>query len=263
MSYLILSFIFLFGLIIGSFLNCLVWRLYSGEGMTKRSYCPQCKAQISWYDNIPVVSFVLLKGKCRHCQEKISLQYPLIELATGLLFLLAWRQVLGTGFPSYEFQVTSLIELLRYFFIIAVMLMILIFDARWYLIPDKITLPAIAILFPLNLLVGFEWQNLLISGIIGGSFFLFQHIISRGKWVGGGDIRMGVLMGVALGLTGLAVALFLAYIIGSLVGIGLMLAGKKKWSSQVPFGIFLSTGSLVALFWGAELADWYLGLLYL
>jgi prepilin signal peptidase PulO-like enzyme (type II secretory pathway) len=263
MELFFLFFIFLLGLIIGSFLNCLVWRVYSGEGMTKRSYCPKCKHQIAWYDNVPVLSFILLKGKCRHCQEKISYQYPLIELVTGLLFLLSWWHIMGTGVPSYEFQVTSLVELLCYWLIVFVMLAIFVFDARWYLIPDKITLPAIAVIFVLNLYLGFNWQNLVISGIIGGSFFLLQFVISRGKWIGGGDIRMGVLMGVALGLTGLAVALFLAYIIGSLVGISLMALGRKKWGSQVPFGIFLSTGCLISLFWGAELANWYLGLLYL
>jgi len=227
--------------------------------MSKRSYCPNCHEQIAWYDNLPVLSFALLKGKCRHCEQPISWQYPLIELATGLLFVLAWLKVGGSD--CYGLWVMGCVELLRYIFIIAVMLMILVFDARWYLIPDKITLPAIVLVFPLSLMSGFEWQDLAISGIIGGGFFLFQFLVSRGRWIGGGDIRMGVLMGAALGLKGLIIALFLAYILGSVIGLALLGLGKKEWGSQIPFGIFLSTGTLIALFYGTQLADWYLRLL--
>jgi prepilin signal peptidase PulO-like enzyme (type II secretory pathway) len=275
MTYLILIFVFLFGLIIGSFLNCLIWRVYKGEGMWNRSYCPKCKKQIAWYDNIPVLSFCLLGGKCRHCQKAISWQYPIIELIMGILFLIAFytnfqvASIINLQIPPAPFikggvsqflifNFKFLIELFRDWFLIAVMIVVFVIDLRWYLILDIVVLPAAAIVFILNLILGISWQNLLISGIIGGSFFLIQFLISKGKWIGGGDIRLGLLMGLALGWPNILVALFLAYFIGSIVGIGLILAGKKKWGGEVPLGTFLSVTTVIALFWGSRILDWYI-----
>ena len=253
-------FIFLFGLIIGSFLNCLIWRLHKEESMLGRSYCPKCRAQIAWYDNIPILSYLALGGKCRHCHKKISLQYPIVELSTGILFALAvfinckLDIINCLQITNYKLQIT----LLRDWYIIAVMIVIFIYDLRWYLILDKITLPSIVIVFLLNLASGMNWQNMLFSGIIGGSFFLLQFVVSRGKWIGGGDIRLGALMGVALGWPNILMALFIAYIMGSIVGVGMILAKKKQWGSQIPFGVFLSVATLIALFWGQDLINWYL-----
>ena len=117
MFYLTLFFIFIFGLIIGSFLNCLVWRLHTGEGMMNRSYCPKCKQQIAWYDNIPVLSFVLLGGKCRHCRQKISWQYPVVELATGIFFLITAicnNFVYLDLIANYKLLITGFIILYRF-----------------------------------------------------------------------------------------------------------------------------------------------------
>jgi len=278
MPYLISSFIFLFGLIIGSFLNCLIWRVYKGESMGGRSRCPKCKKQIAWYDNIPVLSFLCLGGKCRHCGRSISLQYPLVELTAGLLFLAAWQNELRImnyelWFFNLDFIIHNslfIIQILRDWFIISAMIVIFIIDLRWYLILDVVTLPAMAVVFVLNLVLYLKspnplyqgdvisWQNMVVSGIIGGSFFLIQFLISRGKWIGGGDIRLGVLMGLALGWPNVLTAIFLAYFIGSLVGIGLILAGKKKWGSKVPLGTFLAVSSVITLLWGERLINWYL-----
>jgi len=234
-------------------LNCLIWRLHSEESIMGRSYCPKCRKQIVWYDNIPVFSFLFLGGKCRYCKKKISVQYPVVEFITGILFTLAF--IYAPLHPSQEGN------LLRSFFIISVMIIIFIYDLRWYLILDKVTIPAGIIVFFINILLDFNWINLLISGIIGSSFFLFQFIISRGKWIGGGDIRLGALMGLALGWPMVILAIFLAYLIGSVVGIGLILGGKKKWGSMVPLGVFLSTASIITLFWGSEILSWYLGII--
>lgn len=264
-----LFFIFLFGLIIGSFLNCLIWRLHTGESMMDRSHCPKCKKQIAWYDNIPVMSFLILGGKCRHCAKKISWQYPIVELATGLLFLLGWQveaanfgfnlSKIGLQFNGANASIFFL-TILRDWFLIAVMLIIFIYDLRWYLILDIVSLPACLIVFILNILLGFSWQSLVISGIIGGSFFLIQFLVSKGKWIGGGDIRLGLLMGLALGWPGVAVAIMIAYFTGSIVGLGLIAGGKKKWGSEVPLGVFLSFASIVALFWGDKIINWYFSL---
>ncbi|MFH1822190.1 MAG: prepilin peptidase [Patescibacteria group bacterium] len=273
MEYLILFFLLIFGLIIGSFLNCLIWRLHKNESLLDRSYCPKCKQMIVWYDNIPVLSFILLRGKCRQCQEKISWQYPIVELITGLLFLIAFYInvklfYLSQGNPltgglDFGFILNSkfLILNLKDFFIIAVMIVIFIYDLRWYLILDSITLPASALVLVFNLILGISWFSLLISAIIGISFFLIQFLISRGKWIGGGDIRLGLLMGLALGRYDLLIlAIILAYFAGSIVGLFLIYTGRKEWGGKVPLGVFLTFATIISLFWGSEIINWYLSL---
>jgi len=250
---IILAFVFLFGLIIGSFLNCLVWRLRTGESLLGRSYCLKCKKQIAWYDNLPVLSFVLLKGKCRQCGGKISWQYPIVELTTGVLFVLAY-------YLNYELRITNyelIIQLLRDWFLISAMMVIFIYDLRWRLILDIVTLPAGLVVLILNLALGFSLWNLLVSGIIGSGFFLLQFLISGGKWIGGGDIRLGLLMGLALGWPGVIAAIIISYFLGSLVGLGLIAAGKKRWGSEIPLGVFLAAGTIIDLFWQERILDWY------
>lgn len=242
----ILAFIFLFGLIIGSFLNCLIWRLHKKESLVNRSYCPKCGKQIAWHDNIPVLSFIMLFGKCRHCKKPISSQYPVVELITGVLFAAA-----------YYFNPEFTIRLARDWFLISVMIVIFIYDLRWYLILDIITLPACLIMLILNLIIGFNLWNLLISGIIGGSFFLIQFVISKGKWIGGGDIRLGLLMGLSFDLPGVLAAIIISYFIGSAAGMCLVLARKKKFSSRMPLGVFLASGAIIILFWQDNILNWY------
>ncbi|MCX6800461.1 MAG: prepilin peptidase [Candidatus Falkowbacteria bacterium] len=269
---LILFFIFIVGLSIGSFLNCYLWRMHSNKKLSGRSMCPQCKNTIAWYDNIPVISFLILMAKCRHCKKPISWQYPIVELVTGLLFFLAFIFEIQKLTRAYTADVSAFVNLflnyqlglilVRDFFLIAVLIVIFIYDLKWYLILDRVTLPACVIIFALNLLTGSSWSSLVLSGIIGSSFFLIQFIVSNGKWIGGGDIRLGLLMGLALGWPNTLVALFIAYISGSIIGVGLLVWGKKKMDSAVPFGVFLTVGTLVAFFHGTAIVAWYLGLLY-
>lgn len=263
---LFLVYVFILGALIGSFLNCLIWRLYKREGLWNRSYCPHCRHQIAWYDNIPVLSFLFLRGRCRYCHIKISWQYPLVELSTAILFLISFwinyhsltiipaNDILGFIVHNSRF----IIQTLRDFFLIAVMTLIFIYDLRWYLILDRVTLPACALAFITNLILGYDWKYLLLAGVIGAGFFLIQFLISRGKWMGGGDIRLGLLMGLALGWPNILAAIFLAYILGSLVGIFLLWLNKKKMGSQVPLGTFLSVATIVVLFWGDLIVSWYL-----
>ena len=257
MIYIILSFVFIFGLIIGSFLNCLIWRLHKKEGMWNRSYCPLCRKQIAWYDNIPILSFILLGGKCRHCKKDISWQYPIVELITGVLFVMVFYNSFQSLF-SFNFLALTL----KNWFIIAVMIVIFIYDLRWNLILDKITLPACLVVFILNLILGVSWLTLVVSGAIGGSFFLIQFLVSGGKWIGGGDIRLGLLMGFSLGYSShLIFAILAAYFIGSVVGLGLIIFKKKKWDSEVPLGVFLASATIFTVFLGDKIINWYLGLL--
>ena len=249
------------GLSVGSFLNCYIWRLHIGKKNTGRSMCPKCSHQISWYDNIPVLSFILLKAKCRKCKKSISWQYLVVELVTAMLFYISFyltsRGLAMDQLGGLEFVLISL----RNFFIISVLIVIFIYDLKWYLILDKVTFPAMAVVFGLNLLTGVSWSGMLISGIIGGSFFLVQFLVSKGKWIGGGDIRLGFLMGLMLSWPNILVALFLSYITGSVIGVFLIIFGKKKMDSQVPFGVFLTASTLITMFYGSELLAWYLELM--
>jgi len=252
---------FIFGLIIGSFINCLIYRLHKKKSLWNRSFCPKCKHKISWYDNIPVFSFLFLKAKCRHCKKGISWQYPVVEFVTALLFALAFY-VHANNFNFFSIFDSSIIILIRDWFIISVMIVVFLYDLKYYLILDIITLPSIVIVLILNLVIGVEWQNLLISGIIGLSFFLIQFVVSRGKWIGGGDLRLGLLMGVALGWPLVLLAIMLSYISGSFVGVYLLVRNKKKWGSKLPLGVFLSVGTVVVVLWGQKILAWYLALIF-
>ena len=263
--------IFIFGLCVGSFINCLVWRLNQKKTILGRSICPKCKKQIAWYDNVPLLSFILLKGKCRNCKREISWQYPAVELTTSILFVIAFLVNFQFSIPStldnfqtifnWQFSTPSTIMFLRDILFISILIIIFIYDLRWQLILDKITLPAMAVALGLNLWLGMNWINLLLAAGIGGGFFLAQYLVSRGRWIGGGDIRLGVLMGLMLGWPQILVALFLAYVSGSIIGIGLLATGRKQWSSRVPFGAFLSAATIVAMLWGEEMLHWYLKLI--
>lgn len=235
------------GLAIGSFLNCLAWRLKENESITGRSHCRRCQKMISWYDNLPVLSFFLLKGKCRYCQAKISWQYPAVEFITACLFAAA----------AYLAPADWLV-LARNWFLIAVFILIFIMDARWYVILDKVSLPAAVIVLIVNFFLKISWSNLLLSATIGVSFFLIQYLVSRGRWIGGGDIRLGLLLGVALGWPNILAAIFLGYFFGAVVGVFLLLFKKKNRKSMVPLGTFLSAAAVIVLFFGDQLVNWYL-----
>ena len=250
-------FIFLLGLAVGSFLNCVIYRLERREGFFwGRSYCPHCKHQLGWQDLIPVLSFIWLRGRCRYCRQKISWQYPLVEIATGLLFLLVFNfspfegSPVGRQFPIF------------YFLISIFLIVIFVYDLKHYIIPDKVIYPAIVVALI------YDFLRFLKSDILGMSdflipafgaavFFLVIVLTSRGRWMGVGDIKLAFLMGLVLGYPNILAALFLAFLIGAIIGIGLIILGKKTIKSEVPFGPFLVTGTFIALFFGQQIIDWY------
>ncbi|NIP33078.1 prepilin peptidase [Candidatus Saccharibacteria bacterium] len=241
----------LFGLAVGSFLNAYIWRLKKGNSVWRgRSICPECKHNLSWLDLVPVLSYAVLKGRCRYCGKKISLQYPLVELATAILFVM----VLYVHFEAGN----GLHFILRDWFFIAVLMIIFVYDLKWGYILDRVSLPSIIIAFSVNILIGFSWHNLLLAAAIGSGFFLLQYAISRGKWIGGGDIRMGALMGFILGWPNVVVGLFLSYIVGSSVAVYLLARKKKKMGSTIAMGTFLAVGTVIAMLWGVDILMWYL-----
>lgn len=218
-----------FGLIIGSFLNAVLWRMRVRRTLlSDRSRCPHCKHVLSPSELIPVLSFFWLRGKCRHCRRRISWWYPGVELATAAVFVITW---LRFGFSP---------ELVYAIVIASFLIVIFVYDARYSLILDRVSLPGAALAFVGNLLLGVNFWDVLLGAILGAGFFLLQFLISRGRWIGGGDIRLGLLLGAFLAWPGILFALCLAYILGSLYGIALVLRRKKTWQSAIPFGTFLS-----------------------
>jgi len=239
--------IFIFGLICGSFLNAVIYRLHANKSFLKgRSFCPHCQHQLKTKDLVPILSFIALKGRCRYCQKRICWQYPLVELGTALVFCLL--------FMYFGWS----LEFIFYLIISLFLVIIFVYDFRYHLILDKVSITAIILALVFNLILGFSIISLLLGGLIGGGFFFLQFIVSKGKWIGGGDIRLGILMGFLLGWQKLLVAMFLAYFVGAIFSIVLIFLKKKKLKSHLPFGTFLTAGTFVALLWGQEIIDWYL-----
>jgi len=272
--WLIYFFVFLFGLVVGSFLNCVIYRLALPNfslknlgGLKNRSYCPHCKKTLSWQDLIPVLSFLILRGRCRHCRQKISWQYPLVEIATGLLFLL----IFNFQFSIFnEFSIFNFLKLIYYWTIACFLIVVFVYDLKHYIIPDQIVYPAILVSGIWYFISGifdiytkYEILNTIYSAFGAALFFLLIVLISRGKWMGVGDIKLAFLMGLILGFPNILVAISSAFFIGAIIGIGLMLAGRKTMKSEIPFGPFLVTGTMSAIFFGESLTNWYLNLFLL
>ena len=243
-------------------MNVLIYRLPRQEQFVRgSSVCPDCKNKLKSKDLIPLLGFLLLRGKCRYCQKKISWQYPTIEFVTGVLFVfIAYYHQINLDFGDIMFW--------RNLIIVAGLVVVFMTDLKHFLLFDVVTwfLIFIAVLSNLVLSVlGGNWVSslgtFLIAGVVGALFFWLQHALSRGTWVGQGDIYLGLLMGLLLGLPNLIVAIFFAYIVGALVSVVLLAQKKKQFKSQIPFGVFLTLGTFVAMFWGQQILSWYLGLL--
>lgn len=245
--------VIIFGLIIGSFLNCLIWRLFKEESLLGRSYCPKCRKKITWYDNIPVLSYLILKGRCRKCKDKISWQYPFIEFFTAFLFLFSYHFIPETK----EF----FLLLFRNWYIISIAIIVFVFDIRWQLVSLTAVIPSIVVIFILNLFLGFSWWKMLLAIIGVVLFFLAQYFITKKKGIGEGDIYLGALIGVIFSnFNDILLVIILTYFIGSLVGIFLMAIKKKKMYSKLPLGVFIALAIVIVLFWSEALNNWYFGL---
>jgi len=324
------------GLVVGSFLNVVVLRTAKNKSLGGRSICPKCKKPIYWYDNIPLLSYLLLRGKCRHCGRKISVQYPLVEMLTGLTFLLAAYLVMSglvNDWIGHYFvlagamallakigiapsllgpdQNLKFLELIFMFFVFSTLVAILVYDLKYMLIPDSFTLAGVVFVLiynvladaglllgalsrnsqffilevaglgkkylpgghlPINIsaffglepgnfyasIVHFQqhWPALILgsrtgSGLVAGLaaagiFFLIVYL-SQETWMGMGDVKLVFLLGLFLGIFKTAVALFLAFEIGAVVGILLIISGRAKMKTALPFGPFLIIGAVLSL----------------
>lgn len=247
-------FIFLIaGLIIGSFINAVVYRLNTAETLWERSHCPKCKKKIRWHDNIPLLSFVLLGARCRDCGEKISWQYPVTELATGIVFAF-----IGACFFN-SFDVSSWFLTLHYLVVFSLLMIIFVYDLKYMEIPMIVLWMGVA--WVIAYLLFADWQTFssamsfftlnIVSGIIGGvvafAFFYALAAYSKEAWMGMGDAYLGLLAGLVMGWPKILVALMLAFTVGALVSILLVILRKKTVKSQVPFAPFLVVGMLLAI----------------
>ncbi len=237
----------LVGLMIGSFLNVCTLRWPEDESVVfPGSHCPRCGKPIRWYDNVPVFGYILLRGRCRACREPISIQYPLVELATGLV----WAGMFSYAGLSFE--------ALRGALLLTILFGIALTDARFYIIPDQFSLGGLVLGFGLAFLPGgIDPIQALIGAIVG--FGLLESVAVVGKWMfkkdamGGGDIKMMAMVGSFLGWTGVLLTVFGGALLGSVIFGPISYKTKKL----VPFGIFLAAAAAVTYGFEADIIDWY------
>lgn len=253
--YFTVPFFSLLGLTLGSFLNSLIWRNNQEQKInSKRSICIHCRRQLLWHENIPLISFIFLKGICRTCQQPIPWHYPLVEAFTMIAFTLISWNALHENF--------TLPHLLRDLIFTSILIAIFVSDALYRLIPSSLLIAGIVVGFIGNyFFLHHSPYSLLLAADIAGGFFLLQHLISQGKWIGSGDVIMGFMMGIWLGWPNILPALLISYVTGALIGIILLLTKQKKSNAQIAFGTFLAIGTVVSLYWGEKILQWYLQLL--
>jgi leader peptidase (prepilin peptidase) / N-methyltransferase len=270
--------VFLFGLIVGSFLNVCIVRLPREQSIVSpRSQCPRCKALIHWYDNIPLISFFALRGKCRSCGLPISWRYPLVELLNGLLYLWSYVAFGPTGEVGLVMALCS------------ALLVITFVDLDHQIIPDVITLPGMVIgllaaplfMSALEPPMAFGLGRLLPSagtyltgfvnsliGLLMGAAPLFiigwlWEKLRKVEAMGGGDVKYMGMVGSFLGWKGAFLTIMLGALTGSVVGVTLIALKKHQADKVIPFGPYLAFGTLLTLFYGADIIDWYFGLIHL
>ncbi len=238
---------FLYGLLLGSFYNVVGLRIPLKQSIVKpRSHCPYCQHILRPYELIPVVSYLLQGGKCRRCKAPVSFLYPAVELATGLLFVLA---PLLMGWT---------LELIIAWTLISLMIIVFVSDIKYMIIPDKVLL-VFAVIFLLEriFLPLSPWWDSLLGAAAGFFLLLFIAVISKGG-MGGGDIKLFAVIGLALGTKLVLLTFFFATLFGAVFGIVGMLIGKVEKGKPIPFGPYIALGSLTAYFFGQRILDWYL-----
>lgn len=263
------------GVCLGSFINALVWRVYQQAlpakrrvaskadlSITKgRSICTNCQHQLAWYDLIPVASWLTLGGKCRYCHKKIGWQYPLIELLTAALF--------GLSYLYWPMQLGSTLSYLQFvLWLLALVLMVAlaVYDLRWQLLPNRLVLPLTVVAFVaagLQLVassasVASQLLSLVMAVVCLPGLFYLLFQLSKGKWIGGGDVKVAVSLALLVASpTRALLVLFVASLLGTLASLPGLASKKLKQSSRIPFGPYLIVGTIVVVLFGVELVAWY------
>lgn len=288
---------FLIGTILGSFAKAVADRLKKQNSLRGRSYCANCKHNLAWYDLFPVISYLMLRGKCRYCHKQIPFSNFASEIVMGGLVLILFLTqafdlniFLNPTFASIPIILTFIFKII----IVLILFILFLTDLKTGLLPDKITFPAVGIglvywliICSLNswlLYIGLKgnvigkylmppysnylytliyrvWEPAIYSiilGIAASLFFVFLIIITKGKGMGWGDVKFVLFIGIVLGFPNGLIALFLAFLSGALFSIILLIFGKKRFGQTIPFGPFISFGAYVALLWGPQISNWYL-----
>ena len=240
--------IFILGLLIGSFLNVVIYRLPLNKSIIfPASHCPNCDTKLKYYDLIPILSYISTKGKCRYCGEKISLQYPIVELLTALLFLLTFLKYgLNTEFIIFSILIGSLI-------------VISFIDIKYQIIPNEITFSFI----PIGLIISLIFNHIcFINSLLGliipaGLLLLIAFIYKKGMGIG--DVKLIGMIGVFIGWKFALISIFIGALIGSIYGIYMMVTDKMTRQTRIPFGPFISLGAIVMILYGDILINWYIG----
>lgn len=245
--------IFILGLIVGSFSNVCIYRIPRNESIIyPASHCPKCRSKIKPVDNIPLLSFILLKGRCRNCKSKISIQYPIVELLTGLIYLIIYLAY-GLSFQASIYIILS-----------SALIIIAFIDLNEQIVPDVISLPGIVIGFIISFFVPYvSFINSALGVVVGGGIILIiglgGSVIFKKEAMGGGDVKLAAMIGAFLGWRYIIISLFLGFFLGALAGIILILSKIKSRDDVVPFGPFIVLGSFITLLWGEQIISWYIG----
>lgn len=264
---LISLFLFLMGAVIGSFLNVVIYRTVTEESWIHgRSKCDNCKVQIYWYDNLPILSYLFLKGKCRSCEQPISLSYPVVEFLTGVLFV--WWYWGGSLFFQLAQAPYQTLQPLFWLIIGVLLLIIVVADALYLIIPDILValLTIVTVIYRLALVFSGIMQPVdflkALLGMVGGVVFIGGlWWFTKGKGMGFGDVKLIVPLTLLVGWPNAIVMFFLAFMAGAIAGLGLIVSKQKKFGQAIPFGPFLIIGCVLSLIWGDGLMSWYIGLL--
>jgi len=246
-----LTFTVILGLCVGSFLNVVIARLPAGRSIVyPGSSCPRCGKSIAWYDNLPVLSYALLRGRCRNCRNSISWRYPAVEIACGMLFALAYLHFEpGTALASALILLAGLVA-------------ITVIDLDHQIIPDVLSLPGIALGILFSLAPdGIGWAPSLLGVLLGGGVFLViivaSTLVMGQAGMGVGDVKLGAMLGAFLGWKLALLSILLSVLLGGPLAATLLATGRKGRKDPIPFGPFLALGGLISLFWGEAVLAWY------
>lgn len=253
--YFFLVFFAVVGLLVGSFIGSITYRLPNSLSLNGRSFCPKCKAKIFWFDNIPLLSFFLLGGKCRFCKKRISYRYPLIEFFSSLCFILfflltqlALRKNLE---PLSGFLRTfGAFSYFFFFVLLTSILVIVVIDIETLVVFDQVVFLTFLFSFLSYFLLGKDIIEHLFAGFLAASFFLLLAFLTGGKGLGYGDAKVALLIGFLLGLNLLPVFIFLSFLTGAIIGLMLVFVGMLRFKTLIPFTPFLFLGFFLTLFWG-------------
>jgi len=247
---------FCIGLILGSFLSALTDRWPKDISIQKgRSMCPICKKQIAWYDNIPLLSYIVLRGKCRNCHAHISLRYPAIELSAALLLSFSvFKMPAITQSLPWLINLPEIVIFTTLIFVVGSFIAVFVIDLEHQYIPDRITFWGLGIIVAAMVVGHFDQLYMYIfAGLSSSLFLLILHLGTKGRGMGLGDVKLALFIGTMFGPHLSLLWMFLSFIIGSVIGIVLLIVGKAKLKKPIPFGPFLIVSAFLVLYWGPQL----------